>query len=137
MSEPGRDHVGVGVGAYVLNGRQEVFLALRGPEARNESGCWEFPGGTVEFGETLEAAVRREMREEYGMDVTVERLLGVDDHMTEGQHWVSVSFLARHEGGTPEIREPGKCTAIGWFGEDELPQPLSLASEATLRARRA
>ncbi|WP_306215520.1 NUDIX domain-containing protein [Actinoplanes sp. RD1] len=136
MSEPGRDHVGVGVGAYVVNDRQEVFLARRGPLARNERGCWEFPGGTVEFGETLEDAVRREMREEYGMEVAVEGLLGVDDHMVEGQHWVSVSFLARWRSGTPEIREPGKCTAVGWFADDQLPQPLSVASEATLRSRR-
>jgi mutator protein MutT len=111
-----------------------VFLARRGPGARNEAGRWEFPGGTVEFGETLEETVRREFREEYGMEVEVTGLLGVADHLLpeEGQHWVSVSYAARHVGGVPEIREPGKCTEIGWFDADALPEPLS---EAAKKAR--
>ncbi|MGA5300634.1 NUDIX domain-containing protein [Nucisporomicrobium flavum] len=131
---PGRDYVGVGVGAVVRHADGRVFLARRGPAARNEAGCWEFPGGTVDFGETLEETVRREFREEYGMEVEVTGLLGVADHLLpeEGQHWVSVSYAARHVGGVPEIREPGKCTEIGWFDADALPEPLS---EAAKKAR--
>jgi ADP-ribose pyrophosphatase YjhB (NUDIX family) len=112
-----------------------VFLARRGPEARNEVGRWEFPGGTVHFGETLAAAVRREFLEEYGMSVEITGLLGVSDHLlpAEQQHWVSVSYRARWRGGEPAIREPGKCTEIGWFAPDRLPAPLSQASQATLR----
>lgn len=140
MSEPlpGRDFVGVGVGAVVHGADGRVFLARRGPLARNEAGHWEFPGGTVAFGEKLEQAVRREFDEEYGMTVEVTGLLGVADHLLpdEGQHWVSVSFRARHVGGVPAIREPGKCTEIGWFALDRLPEPLSQAALSTLAAAR-
>ncbi len=41
-------------------------------------------------------------------------------------------FLARHVGGEPAIREPDRCTAIGWFDPAEPPRPLSQVSRATL-----
>ncbi|CQR59669.1 Hypothetical Protein sle_02070 [Streptomyces leeuwenhoekii] len=43
----------------------------------------------------------------------------------ERQHWVAVTFLARHTAGSPDIREPEKCSAIGWFDLNALPEPLS------------
>ena len=135
---PGRDHIGVGVGAMVLDGTGRVFLARRGPAARNEAGCWEFPGGMVDFGETCAEAVRREFAEEYGMTIEILRLLGVCDHILveEGQHWVSPAYLARHVGGTPTIREPDKCTDMGWFDPAAPPEPLSQVSRSTLRLYR-
>lgn len=131
----GHDYIGVGVGAMVFNDRGEVFLAQRGPQAKNERGCWEFPGGSVDFGERLEDAIRREFVEEYGMEIVVERLLHVVDHLlpVEGQHWVSPTFLARHTGGEPRIVEPEKCSAIGWFPLLALPSPLSVATAEDMR----
>lgn len=131
----GRDYVGVGVGAMVFNNQSEVFLAQRGPQAKNERGCWEFPGGSVDFGERLEDAIQREFVEEYGMTIAVERLLHVVDHLLpeEGQHWVSPTYLARHVGGTPRIVELDKCAAIGWFSLTALPTPLSRATLEDMR----
>lgn len=125
---PGRDYIGVGVGAMVFNEQGQVFLSQRGPKSRNERGTWEFPGGRVEFGESLKDAVAREFLEEYGMVIAVDDLLGLDDHILpdEGQHWVSPTYLAHHVSGEPRILEPEKCTAIGWFSLDDLPQPLSV-----------
>ena len=139
MSErnrPGHDFIGVGVGAMVFDGDGRVFLARRGPQARNEAGLWEFPGGMVDFGERLADAVVREFAEEYGMTVEVTGSLGVADHILPGerQHWVSASFTARHVAGTPQIEEPGKCTAIGWFRLGELPEQLTEAGRQTLAA---
>jgi ADP-ribose pyrophosphatase YjhB (NUDIX family) len=132
----GRDYIGVGVGAMVFDDRGRIFLAQRGPLARNERGCWEFPGGAVSFGERLEDAIRRELAEEYGLAIGSPLLLHVVDHLlpAEGQHWVSPTYMARHSGGEPQIREPGKCSAIGWFALSALPAPLSLASEDDVRA---
>ncbi|MFA1550782.1 NUDIX domain-containing protein [Actinomadura chokoriensis] len=130
----GRDYVGVGVGAMVFDNRGRIFLARRGPGARNEAGTWEFPGGEVKFGELMADAIRREFAEEYGMFIEPVRLLGVFDHLLpeEGQHWVSVAFVSRYDGGGSEIREPSKCSEIGWFDLNELPQPLSQISGANL-----
>ncbi|CAN5395799.1 NUDIX domain-containing protein [soil metagenome] len=131
----GQDYIGVGVGALVFNDKNQVFLAQRGPQARNEKGCWEFPGGRVEFGEKLADALRREFLEEYGLQIEVVELLCVTDHIisAEHQHWVSPTFLARHVAGVAQILEPEKCTAIAWFSLDQLPAPLSLVTMDNLK----
>jgi mutator protein MutT len=81
MLKRGVDYIGVGVGALIVDDLGQVFLARRGPQAKNERGLWEFPGGSVEFGEPLADALRREMREEFGMEIEVGELLDVFDHI--------------------------------------------------------
>lgn len=132
----GLDYIGVGVGAIIVDDQGRLFLARRGPQAKNERGLWEFPGGSVEFGERLADALKREMREEYGVEIAVGELLDVVDHIlpAEGQHWVSPTFICRIVSGTPVIREPWKCTEIGWFAPDTVPEDeLTLISRANLQ----
>jgi len=129
-----RDFIGVGVGALIIDDRGRLFLSRRGPAARNEHGCWEFPGGAVEWGETLAGALRREMSEEYGIGIEVGELLDVVDHILpeEGQHWISPTFICRVRSGRPDILEPGKSSAIGWFLPHEVPQDLSMITRINL-----
>jgi 8-oxo-dGTP diphosphatase len=130
----GIDYIGVGVGAVLVNDAGEIFLAQRGPLAKNERGLWEFPGGSVEFGETLAEALQREMIEEFGIQIEVGKLLDVADHILieEGQHWVSPTYLCRIVAGEPRIMEPGKCSAIGWFDPKKVPEQLSQISRVNL-----
>jgi mutator protein MutT len=123
----GIDYIGVGVGAIIVAPDGRLFLAQRGPLAKNERGLWEFPGGSVEFNETLAAALRREIREEYGLEIAFGELLDVVDHILpdEGQHWVSPTYLCTILSGEPAILEPGKCAAIGWFDPHALPENLT------------
>jgi ADP-ribose pyrophosphatase YjhB (NUDIX family) len=128
----------VGVGAAISDDDSRIFLARRGPAARNEVGMWEFPGGLVGYGELLEHAVLREFFEEYGMVIEITRQLGAFDHILIGetQHWVSVLYRGRHVGGKPVIREPEKCSEIGWFRAGDLPQPLSQITRDSLHRLR-
>jgi mutator protein MutT len=131
----GYDYIGVGVGAVLVDGEGRLFLARRGPNAKNERGLWEFPGGAVEFGETLADALRREMCEEYGIEIAVGELLDVADHILpgEGQHWVSPTFICTLLEGEPTIREPEKCSAIGWFDPQQLPPDLTQITQFNAR----
>lgn len=117
MGIRGVDYIGVGVGAAIFDAQGRLFLMLRGPEAKNERGRWEIPGGAVEYGETVTDALVREIREECGVTVEPVELLNVADHLLpdERQHWVSPTYICRIVGGEPAIMEPGKCDAIGWF----------------------
>lgn len=135
----GHDYIGVGVGAMIFNDAGLVFLARRGPLAKNERGCWEFPGGAVELGERLADAIVREIAEEYGIRIGLLELLCVNDHIlpAEGQHWVAPTYLAYLAAGEPRIVEAGKCSAIGWFPLDALPAPLSLVTADDMRAYQA
>lgn len=130
----GIDYIGVGVGALIINGQGQLFLSKRGPLAKNERGLWEFPGGSVEFGETLEHALKREMQEEYDIEIEVGELLDVVDHILpeEGQHWVSPTYICRIKSGIPQIMEPGKCNELGWFALEEIPTNLTIITRHNL-----
>lgn len=125
----GIDYIGVGVGAVIVNEEGKVFLAKRGANVRNERGLWQIPGGGVEFGETLEDALKREVKEEHGIDIEIIKLLSVSNHIIPGekQHWVSPAFLCKIKGGTPQILEPDKCDEIRWFSIEEVKNISSVA----------
>ena len=130
----GVDYIGVGVGAIIVDNQGRLFLARRGSKAKNERCLWEFPGGSVELGETLTEALRREMREEFGIEIVVGELLDVVDHILkeEGQHWVSPTYICSIASGELHIREPEKCAEIGWFQTDEIPKELTQITRLNL-----
>lgn len=124
----GFDCIGVGVGALIFNDQGKILLALRGDKAKNERGKWEIPGGAVEFGEAIRDGLKREIKEEIGLEIEVGELLHICDHilMAEKQHWISPTFFCKIVKGIPTINEPEKCDRIGWFTIDEaLALPLS------------
>lgn len=132
----GIDYIGVSVGAMIFNKSGEIFLAKRGIQAKNEQGHWESPGGSVEFGESLEDAVKREIFEEYGIDVELVEQYPAADHIipNENQHWVATTFIAKiKDGQKPKIMEPEKCDAIGWYSLDQLPSPLSIITQIDIK----
>jgi mutator protein MutT len=133
--KPGRDYIGVGVGAMIFNDKGEMLLCKRGQAAKNERGCWECPGGSIEFGETMAEAIKREIKEELGVDIRLEYQLRAIDHLipAEKQHWVTSPFVAKIVAGqSPTILEPHKCEQIGWFPLTALPKPLSIATQLNL-----
>jgi 8-oxo-dGTP diphosphatase len=134
MMKRGVDFIGVGVGAILVDPSGQVFLARRGENSKNERGLWEFPGGAVEFGERLTDALAREMREEFGIEIEVGDLLDIVDHIlpVEKQHWVSPTYICKIKNGSPKILEPQKCSEIGWFKIETMPENLSMITQQNL-----
>ena len=64
----GIDYIGVTVVFYCHDGAGRLLLHKRSAACRDEQGRWDVGGGSMEFGETFEEAVRREVREEYGVE---------------------------------------------------------------------
>lgn len=82
-----RSSVRVEVGAIVCHGAGQVFLAGREPLVRNEQGLWPCPGGAVEVGEQLAAAIGREYHEEFDMIISPLAQVGAFDHcVVDGPH---------------------------------------------------
>lgn len=66
----------------------------------SESRRWAQPGGGLELGETLEQGLVREMKEETGLDVSVDELLYIADRIVDDAHVVIISFLVSRKSGT-------------------------------------
>jgi len=92
----------VGVGAVIVRDGQVVIVKRRYEPL---AGHWSLPGGTLELGETLEAGVIREIREETGLDVDVGPVIEVFDRIMLDEerriryHFVLVDYLCWPVGG--------------------------------------
>lgn len=132
--KPGKDYIGVGCGAFIINEKGEVLLQQRNKEP--EKGFWSIPGGKLEWMETFEDAVKREVKEECDVEITVEKLLGICDHIVkqENQHWVSPSFLCRIKKGKPKIMEPSKHLDMKWFDLNSLPENITITTQHAVKS---
>lgn len=87
----------VGIGAVIVKGNKVLLIKRAGDPGR---GLWSIPGGLVELGEKIKDAVRREVKEETGLDVRVGEIANVTEIITrdeEGKvkyHFVIVDFFA-------------------------------------------
>ena len=132
---PGSERVPVDVAVGVLVDPQGRFLLTSRPEGKVYAGYWEFPGGKLEAGETVEAALKRELHEEIGIEIgSVQpwRVEIVDyEHARVRLHFCKV-FDWR---GEFEMRErqamawqelpvrvapvlPGTMPVLAWFAEE-------------------
>lgn len=118
----------VGVGAVIIE-NDRVLLVKRGhPPLLGE---WSIPGGVLELGEMLRDAAIREAREETGLIVQTDALLGVFDRVLRenGQiryHYVLIDFLCRRLAGDPCCGTD--ADEVRWFTRDEVAQ-LKLAPD--------
>ena len=107
-----------GVGIAILKG-EKVLLTKR-----EDFEVWCLPGGSVEEGESLAQAAQREAMEETGLEIRIERLVGVYSRpkwRSGGAH--EILFAASPAGGgiSPD---PHEVIETGWFGPDDLPEPI-------------
>jgi len=104
----------------------QVLLGLR--RGAHGAGTWSPPGGHLEFGEDPEACVRREAREEAGIELETCEFVGVTNDVFESErrHYVTLFFKATQFSGVPSVREPEKCDAWQWWPWASLPANLFL-----------
>ncbi|MFA6255238.1 MAG: NUDIX domain-containing protein [Patescibacteria group bacterium] len=123
----GKDYIGVGCGAIIINDKNEVLLMKRAKDSRVDAGMWCRPGGKVEFDESAPEAVEREVKEETGLIIKVIRTLDFSEKISEDKttHWVSLGFLAKLISGELKNVEPDKHDEIKWFPLNNLPNGLA------------
>ena len=114
-------HPIVGVGAIIIqNGK--ILIVRRGSEPGK--GKWSVPGGLVELGETVKQTVVREVKEECGLDVEVDRLIDVVDSMTFDEngklkyHFVILDFFVKLKGG--ELKPGDDAKEALWVPLEEV-----------------
>jgi ADP-ribose pyrophosphatase YjhB (NUDIX family) len=112
----------VGVGGVVVH-RQRALLIRRGCEPHK--GQWSIPGGMLELGEELADGVRRELKEETGLDVEPLQMVAVFDRITrEGRrvkyHYVIVDYVCRLKRG--QLKPASDVVDARWVRREEMPQ---------------
>lgn len=108
-----RVHVAVGV---ILDAQRRILITRRAPDA-HQGDLWEFPGGKVEEGETLAAALRRELREELGIVIgTTSALLEVRHDYSDKCVLLDVHVVWNFSG---EAR-PLEAQPMAWVTAQEL-----------------
>ena len=112
------------VSAAVIHSGGKVYATRRG---RDEwKGFWEFPGGKQEEGESGEAAAVREIREELGASIAIERFLCTVEHDYPDFHLTMDCYLAHVSAGRLTLTEHsdarwlgiGELDSVGWLPAD-------------------
>ncbi len=133
----GEDYIGVTVSFLCHDGAGNYVLQKRGANCRDEHDRWDCGGGGLEFGDTIEHTLRKEIREEYGAEVISFEFLGVRDAHREQNgkktHWVSIDHRVLLNRDTVFNAEPHKFDEIGWFALDAFPEPLHSMLPAALK----
>jgi len=112
----------VAVGAVIINDHKVLLVKRAHAPAR---GQWAIPGGRVEAGETLQQALKREIREETGLDIDIGPLAHVFDLIERSaaglltRHYVIIDYEATIVGGT--LQAGDDALKIDWFGSKDLP----------------
>ena len=112
----------VAVFVVLQNAQGEVLLQQRGPNGYL-GGYWDFPSGHGEFGEDVRTTAIRELNEEVGLVGKPEdlRLIHIEQYFIE-ENYINFVFALDSWSGTPKVCEPDKCSAVGWFAMDALPE---------------
>jgi 8-oxo-dGTP diphosphatase len=104
----------------IINEGKSILLIKRGRDPFR--GLYALPGGFVEYGETVESAIEREILEETGLSVKIRRILGIyssPDRDPRG-HTVSIVYILERTGGTPKAGDDAE--ELKFFDLDNLPE---------------
>ena len=120
--------------AAALIYREGRYLIARRKAGTHLGGLWEFPGGKRERGESLEDCLRREVREELGVEITDPSLFKVISHDYPEKAVELHFFRCSIRVGSPR---PLGCDDLRWVTPDELSEyPLPLADRPLVDALR-
>lgn len=124
----GIDYVGVTVNFFCHDGQGNYVMHKRGKACRDEHDCWDFGGGGLKHGESLEEAMIREITEEYGTAPLTYEFLGYDEIFREHEgvptHWLGFRYRVELDRTKVINAEPNKHDEIAWLTIDSLPTTL-------------
>lgn len=115
----------VGIGVMVFKENRVLLGKRKGSHGEGE---YAWPGGHLEYMESIIEAAEREVREEAGIEIQNIRLLRVLNFKDYApKHYLDIGLIADWKSGEPKVLEPNKCESWGWYDIDNLPKPLFAA----------
>ncbi len=124
----GQDYTGITIVYLCHDGEGNVLLNKRSVNCRDEHGRWDCGGGGLEFGDTVDNTLKKEIFEEYRANIIDYEFLGYRDVHRENEgiktHWLALDFKVKIDKETVANGEPHKFDAVEWFPLNSLPSPL-------------
>jgi len=124
----GVDFIGVTCVFVCHDGKGNILLHKRSQNCLDEQGKWDNGAGSLEFGETIEDGVRREVREEYGVEAEEVRFVLPRSVLRENNgtptHWIALLHVVKVPHDQARINDPEYMDEIGWFTPETLPENL-------------
>ncbi len=128
MLKLGVDYIGVTCVFYCHDGKGNLLLHQRTDKCKDEQGRWDCGGGAIKVGETFEQTVKREIKEEYCVNVKKLKLVGVNNLLRTANgvktHWIAIIFAIEVDPKRVKIGDHKKMAQYGWFKQNRLPSPL-------------
>ncbi len=110
---------------YLILIRDNKILLLKRQNTGYEDGKYGLPAGHLEDNETIRNGLKREIKEEIGIDINVDNLKLVHTmHRKEEDTRVDFFFEVSKYEGTPLNNEPEKCSDLSWFPLNKLPSNI-------------
>jgi len=130
----GIDHIGIFTSGILHDGKGNILYRRRGPGARDEKGKWDVgAGGSLEFGETIENCLVREIQEEVGVGILEMEYLGKREvfRNLDGKdtHWIGFYYKCLIDPSQARISEDEECDAMEWGSFHEPRQPRMMGQE--------
>jgi len=132
----GIDCTGIAITFCCHNGKGKFLLQKRSRNCPDNKGAWQFGGGKLEYGESVQDGVLREVKEEYGCDGIINQALPAKSTVNESGHWITLPHIIQVDETETKLNEPDKADEIGWFTLDALPSPLHSGTILFLKEHR-
>ncbi len=124
----GFDFIGLSVVYFCHDGKGNVVFGHRNDNTRDERGRWDIGGGGVEFGDSLETTLRKEIKEEYCTDILSYEFLGYREVFREidgkKSHWIAMDFKVLIDPAMVGVGEPHKFYDVKLFTLENMPSPI-------------
>ena len=120
MSEE-KSQIRVGIGIMILKDGKVLMGKRKG---KHGAGEYAWPGGHLEYMESITECAKREVSEEAGIEIENVRFLRLLNMREYEKHYVDIALVADWKSGEVELKEPEKCEGWDWYDLDNLPTPL-------------
>ena len=103
------------------DGQSNFLMSLRSERARDNHNLWDPGSGKVEFGESIDGALKRELFEEYNATAIKKTFMGIRENISKTEHWITFDYLVEVDRKTIKNNEPNKFDKLVWFKYQDLP----------------
>ena len=130
--------IGVGTGIMLLKDNKILLGKRHHDPGKADSelhgeGCWTMPGGKMEYGETFEDCVKREVLEETGIILKSAKVICVNNDKNQHAQFITVGLFSDDFEAEAKVMEPDEITEWQWFNLDGLPEPIYFPSANVLK----